>query len=698
MTWFGRKIQPDEYSSYMYWNNYIGKLTGEADIVKEISDRTTASKGKMSYDPELRAWSREKFESDLVQELDRVARESMTNKKISKTFGEFIDEGYLWVAPGSVAGFSTVGEEHKVALGEIYRVWSKELYSQQIRLNKRGLFENRAAIEKLAKVIENGGDSTTRVATKHEIKALRALFPANIAHYIVFSYFLNVAEKLEVPTDMMFSTGDATDVMNLLAWSNLYSDSAKLMYDFKNFNIQHDVSDMAQTIGVIAKYISKYHESNDFRAAAVWLIESLNNMWFIADKAIPEKNMLRGEMIKFTRGLLSGWRGTTWINTILNKAYVRVAHVNYKRLYGTDCIIKYVGSGDDVALAGTSNFALSRLYNVMGQMNLEATASKQLLGDQAAEFLRNTYVSGMCYGSVHRVLSQMISGNWLGTGSDDVYTRMQGIRDTIVLCMRRGVHPRMAQSLWEASKRRWANLETDAGLVAISDEVIFGTKESGGLGIASLDGKRCVLKGGRIVQKTVSLPFIGKSDMSKKQAQRLTEDLALVNVQPIPLDQLTRQLAEDSYKSSIRAAGGREMRTVEYTPHTAASWEQVGGEADNLALLRDYTEWLLTKPGDKLLSVQRNYNRLKVATRDREGLAKRLLVREGLNMAWYEIVMKDYQFSGAITYMVPDSLVSSIRQYSFVTAANRGELRRANYIANSVAMTLKRFSPGLMRH
>lgn len=72
-----------------------------------------------------------------------------------------------------------------------------------------------------------------------------------------------------------------------------------------------------------------------------WLVESFDHM-VIIDK--------QGGRHQIHSGLYSGWRGTTWINTVLNDAYVFVARESFRNLYGYDPIVMKDGTGDDLDL------------------------------------------------------------------------------------------------------------------------------------------------------------------------------------------------------------------------------------------------------------------------------------------------------------------------------------------------------------
>lgn len=691
MTWFGMKLDVTEYNHYLYWNMYIGKLTGEADINKEIADRTKTAEPKLSYDVDKREWTNEQYQRDFLAAMTENSKEfEFEARKLTKSFQEFIDTAFEWVAPGSVGGYSAIGDEHKRAVTEILRVWHKELQETKVRLNKRGLFENPDAVDKLRRIILEGGDSTTKMATKNEVKALRALFPANIAHYIIFSYFLNALEKATIPEDTLIKGGMGKELRLMYNWTGLAGNMSKLMYDFKNFNIQHSIEDMQTTLNAAYAFMSKGEEHREMRAACTWLTQSFSQMWYVKDT---------GEKIRFTRGLLSGWRGTSWINTILNKAYVTIARYNCKRLYKFDPVVMYVGAGDDVAIAGNTIHQLSCFYRVMGRIGYEATTSKQLLGTNVAEFLRNTYSTGGCIGSVHRSLSQFISGNWLSAEFKTPYERLAGIRDALAMAKRRGCGNTLSEVLWTCAVRRWGNINVEGVYRPLRREEIHSTKATGGYGIATLDGKLLISDGHKFKVGLPNITIVGPVNMSRQQALRELKDAAMYGVELKESATLTSEKAAGSYLASVMSVLPREEREsvgVENAPSAnkvlgELTW--VGGP--DTMLLRRFVNWtIIGDAGDKTYyDASNEFNRLKAAVVRPDELLKCMASKYNIR-GTYKIDRR-VEWYGPIICEAASTIMSSVQCFAINQSK---DIPEAINIANTIVETIKMTKPGILHN
>lgn len=98
------------------------------------------------------------------------------------------------------------------------------------------------------------------------------------------------------------------------------------------------------------------------------------------------------------QGLFSGVRGTSFINTVLNRAYMQVAKCEIElehSVCGSD--VKRVHRGDDIWVSNGRLLWAACLYDRMCSSGLILQPSKQLFV-RHGEFLRLLYYPGvMCY-------------------------------------------------------------------------------------------------------------------------------------------------------------------------------------------------------------------------------------------------------------------------------------------------------------
>lgn len=105
--------------------------------------------------------------------------------------------------------------------------------------------------------------------------------------------------------------------------------------------------------------------------------------------------------------MFSGHRATTFINTVLNSAYIRYV-CGVQRL-----AVKSYHAGDDVYLSGTADNIESVFSKVLAS-RVRVNRSKQGLGTKVGEFLRVAFTADGARGYLARSIASLVSGNWVG--------------------------------------------------------------------------------------------------------------------------------------------------------------------------------------------------------------------------------------------------------------------------------------------
>ncbi|DBA08174.1 TPA_asm: RNA-dependent RNA polymerase [Trichomonas vaginalis virus 5] len=150
------------------------------------------------------------------------------------------------------------------------------------------------------------------------------------------------------------------------------------MIDYTDFNSQHSIASMKLVFETLLEYLPDI-----LKPACQWIIESFDHMYL--------------GLNKWTSTLPSGHRATTFINSILNKAYL-MPYVS--GLTSFHC-------GDDVLLCGEADYA-----NLLATIPYELNPTKQSFG-RRLEFLRIHGDNNGVYGYPARALASLCSGNWL---------------------------------------------------------------------------------------------------------------------------------------------------------------------------------------------------------------------------------------------------------------------------------------------
>jgi hypothetical protein len=212
---------------------------------------------------------------------------------------------------------------------------------------------------------------------KYEWAKMRAIYGTDLSSYVLAHFaFYNCEATL--PNE--FPVGPkANDEYVCGKLASVMENATQFCIDFSDFNSQHSTSSMQ---AVIDAYITAHQQdlSTDQMKAMWWTRQSL-------DDVVVHDNMGLKRSYKAAGTLLSGWRLTTFMNSVLNKVYTA-------KLLGSKMLERRaVHNGDDV-IAGVRSFGdVITVLNNARKFNIRLQASKCAVAG-IAEFLRVDHVRG----------------------------------------------------------------------------------------------------------------------------------------------------------------------------------------------------------------------------------------------------------------------------------------------------------------
>jgi hypothetical protein len=165
------------------------------------------------------------------------------------------------------------------------------------------------------------------------------------------------------------------------------------------------------------------------------------------------------KFVKLVRGLWTGWRSTTFINTTNNVHYSHVVRRSFKRRYGFDPIQQQQVLGDDMAGVARSEWCALQYLHWLNLHGLEAQSAKQLISGNRTEFLRLIYTDGReIRGSLARAVSGLVSGDGqtepVHSGPQTCY----GLNDSIHRLIRRGADRQCVEKWRYDALLPWAKI------------------------------------------------------------------------------------------------------------------------------------------------------------------------------------------------------------------------------------------------
>lgn len=261
-------------------------------------------------------------------------------------------------------------------------------------------WNRRAVSEATATNPLTGWDGKVRVsvAEKLEQGKGRAIYSCDTLSYYAFTWLLRPVEKVWRSRRVILDPGRDGAVGMVSRIRGLTARPTRpvfVMLDYSDFNSQHTLG--AQRL-VIERLLSRVKHSEPELAQA--LVASFDNMEIMYGP---------GVLGRVAGSLMSGHRATTFLNSVLNAAYVRVAlgHATYDTYSALHV-------GDDVLLVSGSERAGWAAIRALQKLGCGLQAEKQSVGAASFEFLRcagNPWSASGGY--LARSVAGVVSGNWV---------------------------------------------------------------------------------------------------------------------------------------------------------------------------------------------------------------------------------------------------------------------------------------------
>jgi uncharacterized protein YeeX (DUF496 family) len=463
-----------EYTSLQYTAALYGRRHYKIEPEGEIKKRKVLKLGeKKSYkDGE---WTTGAYMHDFkesVRDSYRRLYDKMEPYKL-RNLADFIRRRYLVATKGSI----TTTELPREIRGPQDLLLHIDGHVRKVFVenNKKALLEDDEVVSVLIKsIFGNIGYNKSGVAPKpNESAKKRVLIPGSLEHWFVFSYILALAETGGQIGCVDLNMGDATeDEFD----KRICDEGWKFMYDFPDHNSHHSAWEMQM---VITELGSMYQEDKaDLMFCMKWIVESFDRM------------EIAGERV--SSGLYSGWRGTTWINTVLNHCYITCARECFRRLHGYEPLDRYMGVGDDVDSKVKDPKDGYLFFEMMLNMGYEDNEMKQLLTDEQHEFLRVIYVGDTIATCINRTLPAYVCGDLERAGSSEE-DKLKSSYVNIYMMRRRGLDDDVVNALEKAAIMRWGRIKVNDTYRNISKYIIHSPTEQGGLGIPDPDGRIWIL-------------------------------------------------------------------------------------------------------------------------------------------------------------------------------------------------------------
>lgn len=305
-------------------------------------------------------WSKEKenrLQPNVVKVDPRdVYREARQAFQMGKRHGyrytkmdmnKYIDCRWEWVPSGSV---HSQYADDKRFIAKNYRHRTKFVTLNMMDAEHiRGMFNRRPEIHAWASV-------------KYEWAKQRAIYGVDLTSTVLTNYAMYRCEEVLKHRFPVGEDAEAGRVHKRLKY--MLQDAESYCYDFDDFNAQHSIESMQ---AVLLAYQAEFSDdmSDDQKLAMEWVIQSVGRM------IVHNNEEDRDEQYELAGTLMSGWRLTTFMNSVLNYVYFRISGA----LDQPD-VIDSVHNGDDVLLSVKSLRAVLSVDHHMSKINARSQPAK----------------------------------------------------------------------------------------------------------------------------------------------------------------------------------------------------------------------------------------------------------------------------------------------------------------------------------
>lgn len=307
---------------------------------------------------------------------------------------------------------------------------TKQYVSTNHDFKNKFISTNAMPLTYFASLLKNEPAIHCSTSIKYEWGKQRAIYGTDIESYLITALAMSNCEELLPNCCLIGSQARESYVASKL--SSILHQHRPFCIDFEDFNSQHSTEAMQAVLWAFLE-VQKSKMSEDQIAALLWTIDSL-------DKVIIHDNVGTNTTYKCEGTLVSGWRLTSFMNTVLNYCYTQcIAGLGYTNS-------KSVHSGDDILYAIKSVKEVQRLYKRADDFNIRLSATKCCFGS-IAEFLRVDHTGGVYGQYLARSIATLVHSRMESLPAYDIRQVVEATETRISEFIFRQGHEGLAQRL-----------------------------------------------------------------------------------------------------------------------------------------------------------------------------------------------------------------------------------------------------------
>lgn len=303
---------------------------------------------------------------------------------------DFFNNGDLWATTGS-------GYEPELPKPEIYDQTKKEHI--KLKKNKWGLRWSTSKYE-LKRLLFKKRKQMCKAVQKSEITKLRAVISSDLSLYLKMSYISTFLDKVignREDSTLWMNKQQAFDM-----WQSFKADgTTRMPLDQSEFDHNASTRQIFILLKVIKNLIAKH-------GATLEMLEIMDLIMYALDGG---EIYGVGENIAIKNGLLSGWRWTAMLGTMINRVELKMAQ-RYCAEKGQAVVTKADNSqGDDVWLKLNNRKDAFAIWYAYLSFGLDVNPKKFFVSEDRDEYLRKVLDKGVLTGYPARSVTSICFRN-----------------------------------------------------------------------------------------------------------------------------------------------------------------------------------------------------------------------------------------------------------------------------------------------
>jgi hypothetical protein len=257
-------------------------------------------------------------------------------------------------------------------------------------------------------IIENSMKTRKRmynkIVQKRETKKSRGVVSSDLETYWKMDYFMQLyVDQLNigVKDSTLWMTPEQTRQF-WLEFSDYKDLTIRMPIDQTAFD-QNQTQKMIQKAMDALREVMDEHVTGEFKTEVLWMVELAK---YAIEKGYVEVD---GRRVPYKNGILSGWRMTAWLDTILNIAVLKLVENKFFK-QGTP-LVSNVAQGDDLQLRLKTWIGCGIIRAAIESFGFIVNPSKFFASDKRDEFLRKYSVPNLVTGYPARTINALLWRN-----------------------------------------------------------------------------------------------------------------------------------------------------------------------------------------------------------------------------------------------------------------------------------------------